>query len=79
MRASQSRRGSPRATKNGFRTVYAHLSDISVNEGDVVHEGEHIGKSGEALSGPMLHFEVWKERDKQDPEQWLRPKGISQK
>jgi septal ring factor EnvC (AmiA/AmiB activator) len=65
--------------KNGFRTVYAHLSDISVNEGDIVHEGERIGKSGEALSGPVLHFEVWKERDKQDPEQWLRPNGVNQK
>jgi septal ring factor EnvC (AmiA/AmiB activator) len=65
--------------KNGFRTVYAHLSEIFVNEGDNVVESEGIGRSGEALAGQMLHFELWKDRDKQDPEQWLRPRGLSQK
>ncbi len=65
--------------KGGFRTVYAHLSEITVNEGEKVYEGDRIGRSGEALSGPMLHFEIWKDRDKQDPEEWLKPKGLSQK
>jgi murein DD-endopeptidase MepM/ murein hydrolase activator NlpD len=62
---------------DGFRTVYAHMSEIFVNEGDAVSEGRTIGKSGEALSGPMLHFEIWKDRDNQDPEAWLRPRGVS--
>lgn len=61
----------------GYRTVYAHLSEISVNEGDKVGNGEQIGRSGESLSGPMLHFEIWKDREKQDPEKWLRPRGVS--
>lgn len=64
---------------NGYRTVYAHLSEISVNEGDRIAEGAALGKSGEALSGPMLHFEIWKDRDKQDPEQWLLPRGLTQR
>ena len=64
---------------NGYRTVYAHLSEIMVNEKDKVKEGDRIGKSGEALTGPLLHFEVWKDRDKQDPERWLRPRGLSQR
>jgi septal ring factor EnvC (AmiA/AmiB activator) len=64
--------------KNGFRSVYAHLSEISVNEGEKIMEGGRIGKSGEALSGPLLHFELWKERDKQDPERWLQPRGLAQ-
>ncbi|MEK7748745.1 MAG: peptidoglycan DD-metalloendopeptidase family protein [Bacteroidota bacterium] len=55
----------------GYRTVYAHLSDISVAESDKVHEGEVIAKSGDSISGSVLHFEIWKERDKQDPESWL--------
>ncbi len=65
--------------KNGIRTVYAHLSEISVNEGEKVNEGGRLGRSGEALSGPLLHFEIWKDRDKQDPEQWLRARGLSQR
>jgi septal ring factor EnvC (AmiA/AmiB activator) len=64
---------------DGYRSVYAHMSEIFVNEGDAVSEGRTIGKSGEALSGPMLHFEIWKDRDNQDPEQWLRPRGLSQR
>lgn len=63
----------------GFRTVYAHLSEISVAEGDNVREGVQIGKSGESLSGPLLHFEIYRDREKQDPETWLRPRGLTQK
>src|SRR2546426_791850 len=65
--------------QNGYRTVYAHLSEIAVNEGDRIRQGEQIGKSGEALAGPMLHFEIWKEREKQDPLQWLAPRGAAKR
>lgn len=64
---------------NDYRTVYAHLSDIEVREGERISEGTRIGKSGESLSGPMVHFELWKYRDKQDPEAWLRPQGLTQR
>jgi septal ring factor EnvC (AmiA/AmiB activator) len=56
----------------GYRTVYAHLSEIEVREGEKVDEGVRIGKSGESLSGPIVHFEVWKFKEKQDPELWLK-------
>lgn len=56
---------------NGYRTVYAQLSDILVSEGQSVAEGDVIAKTGESLSGPSLHFEIWKEREKQNPEAWL--------
>ncbi len=56
---------------NGYRTVYAHLSDIAVAESDVVKEGQVIARSGDSLAGPVLHFEIWKDREKQDPESWL--------
>lgn len=59
---------------NGYRTVYAQLSEVLVAEGQRVSEGQVIAKSGESLSGPSLHFEVWKEREKQDPEDWLSQK-----
>ncbi|MFI5253170.1 MAG: murein hydrolase activator EnvC family protein [Bacteroidota bacterium] len=64
---------------NGFRTVYAHLSEITVSEGQHVAEGSTIGKSGESLDGPVLHFELWKDREKQDPELWLAPRGLSKR
>ncbi len=55
----------------GYRTVYAHLSDIFVTEGERVREGEAVGRSGDSIAGSLLHFEVWKEREKQNPEHWL--------
>jgi septal ring factor EnvC (AmiA/AmiB activator) len=55
----------------GYRTVYSHLSEIHVAEGQEVAEGEVIGQSGESVDGPRLHFEVWKGKEKQNPEVWL--------
>jgi murein hydrolase activator len=56
---------------NGYRTVYAHLSDVSVTESQRITEGTVIAKSGDTVAGAILHFEIWKERDKQNPESWL--------
>lgn len=59
---------------NGYRTVYAHLSDIQVVEAQKVREGDSVGKSGDSLAGSILHFEVWQEREKMNPELWLARK-----
>ncbi len=59
---------------NGYRTVYAHLSDIHVVEAQKIGEGGPIGKSGDSLAGSILHFEIWQEREKMDPESWLARK-----
>jgi septal ring factor EnvC (AmiA/AmiB activator) len=56
---------------NGYRTVYAHLSDVLVSESQKIREGTVIARSGETVDQPLLHFEVWKEREKQNPEHWL--------
>ena len=56
---------------NGYRTVYAHLSDVSVIESQRITEGTVIAKSGDTVAGAILHFEIWKEREKQNPEWWL--------
>ena len=55
----------------GYRTVYSHLAEIHVVEGQQVADGEVIGSSGESVDGPRLHFEVWKGKEKQNPEAWL--------
>lgn len=65
------------AHEGGYRTVYAHLGDIDVEEGQRVAAGQSIGRSGEGLAGPMVHFEVWKGRETLDPEKWLRSRGIT--
>jgi len=58
----------------GFRTVYANLSDIFVSEGEKVNAGQVIGKSGESIEGSIVHFEIWHERQQQNPEIWLSKK-----
>jgi murein hydrolase activator len=57
--------------QNGYRTVYTHLGEISVVPGQTVAEGASIGTSGDSIDGPRLHFEIWKDREKQNPEIWL--------
>lgn len=44
----------------GITTLYAHLSNISVKEGDIVAMGEQIGNVGNTgwSTGAHLHFEV---------------------
>ena len=55
-------------------TVYAHLSEIMVNVGDAVKEGQLIGKTGETgnTTGPHLHFQVEVNGDGNHP---FFPKG----
>jgi len=55
----------------GYRTVYTHLEDIKVLEGQNVKEGEVIAESGESVDGPRIHFEIWKDQEKQNPQLWL--------
>ncbi len=43
-----------------IKTFYAHLADVSVKVGQVVHQGEVIGHSGNTglTAGPHLHYEI---------------------
>jgi murein DD-endopeptidase MepM/ murein hydrolase activator NlpD len=45
---------------NGWFTLYGHLSQFSVHEGDTVRRGDPIGLSGSTgtSTGPHVHFEV---------------------
>ncbi len=44
----------------GFMTLYMHLSEIDVAEGQNVHRGQRVGLSGASgrVTGPHLHFAV---------------------
>lgn len=57
--------------KQNYRTVYGHVSEIFVSEGDKVKAGSVIALVDEGIDGFVLHFEIWKGRDKQNPESWL--------
>lgn len=59
---------------NGFSTRYAHLSKITVKEGDRVDAGEEVGKVGSSgrSTGPHLHYEIRKDGDAMDPIRFLK-------
>jgi septal ring factor EnvC (AmiA/AmiB activator) len=62
---------------NEYYTLYAHMNEIGVKEGDDVRQGQRIGTVGDtgSLEGPRLYFEVRFQGKPQDPEQWLRQRG----
>lgn len=59
---------------DGFYTVYAHASEILVQQGDAVTEGQVIARVGStgSLSGDRLHFEIRDRKKPVDPLTWLR-------
>lgn len=59
---------------NGFETLYAHMSTVSVKEGDRIKKGDVIGKAGNTgtSSGVHLHFEIIKNGKHVNPLSYLR-------
>jgi len=55
----------------GYRTVYARLGKIFVQEGKILQSGQKIGEVGDAGTSNSLHFELWARRDKKNPLIWL--------
>lgn len=56
-----------------YLTIYANLESTFVREGEQVMEGTPIGTVAKAPAGQQatLHFEVWKETQNLNPEQWI--------
>ena len=54
---------------DGYESVYSHLEDILVTEGQNISQGEQIGTIGSTgrSTGPHLAFQLWKDGEPQDP------------
>ena len=57
----------------GYYTVYSHVNNIKANVDDKINAGDIIAYMGDSgsVSGAKLHFEIWGQGQKLDPELWL--------
>lgn len=55
-----------------YYTFYCRLGKVSVKAGQKVSTGDEIGTLDVSDDTSVLHFQVWKGTDKQNPEIWLR-------
>ncbi len=63
---------------DGYSTTYAHLSKVLVRVGDMVYQGQEVGKMGNTgvSYGSHLHFEIRINGEAQDPELFLPKEKI---
>lgn len=54
-----------------YYTFYCKLNRVHVRSGQQIKVGDTIGILEEDEGNSVLHFEVWKGMDKQNPENWL--------
>jgi len=54
-----------------YYTFYTKLEKITVKSGDSVKRGQVIGTLVETDGTSVIHFQLWKGTEKQDPEHWI--------
>jgi len=55
-----------------YYSVYSKLDNVSVSKGDKVKRGQTIGSvTGDGDDGAEMHFELWKDKNKLNPERWF--------
>jgi septal ring factor EnvC (AmiA/AmiB activator) len=57
-----------------YYTIYAHLSEIVIKNGEDVKRGDILGRVGDSdsLSGAKLYFELRKDGRSVDPLPWFK-------
>ena len=60
----------------GYFTLYGHLDEVDCFKGQLLLQGDYVGKVGDSgsLTGPQLYFELRVDRVQVDPLPWLRQK-----
>lgn len=56
----------------GYFSVYANVENIRVEENDYVQQHSQIATVSQQMEGFRLHFEIWGNKKKLDPEKWLK-------
>ncbi len=54
-----------------YYTFYTKLDKISVKPGDKVSTGQSLGSLAESDGSSVIHFQLWKGTEKQNPELWI--------
>lgn len=57
-----------------YFTFYCKLASVAVKAGQKITTGQVLGRIDTISGETQLHFQLWKERDPQNPERWLRPR-----
>ncbi len=56
-----------------YYTVYSKLENTYVTKGEKVYQNQKIGRVEVGENGQVeLHFELWKDKNKLDPQSWFR-------
>ncbi len=59
-----------------YYTVYSNLEEVGVQRGQQVKTRDPIGKvrTDPKTNAAEVHFEVWKEKNRMNPTEWLKPR-----
>ena len=65
-------------TIDGYTVMYAHLSKVLVQEGEMVKKGQKVAESGNTglSTGPHLHYSLWKGEKLLDPMDYLSAENM---
>ena len=65
-------------TTDGYTVMYAHLSKVLVQEGEMVKQGQKVAESGNTglSTGPHLHYSLWKGEKLLDPMEYLSAENM---
>jgi len=56
-----------------YFTVYSRLSDVFVQKGQIINNGEKIGRvMTDDEDKCILQFQIWEGQEKQNPQYWIK-------
>ena len=58
-----------------YFTFYCKLASVSVKAGEKITTGQVLGRVDTISGETQVHFQLWKDRTPQNPENWLKPRG----